>query len=82
MRPCPLPRPPPSLPSLPSRRYGGLLQTDGLSLNTGSNSLQLCQQKKRMACSELLNVHVPVVGVGVGGGAGEVLQKFFPHARY
>ena len=67
--PAPTP-PPPSLPSLPSRRYGGLLQTDGLSLNTGSNSLQLCQQKKRMACSELLNVHVRVVGVGVVGGGG------------
>jgi hypothetical protein len=82
-----MPAPTPPLPTLPTLQTVWWVAADRrVVFEYGEQQqLQLRQQTKRMACSELLNVHVRVVGCGwmVGGvGAGEVLQKFFPRAGY
>ena len=72
----PAPMPPPLLRSRLEWWIAALYMDRRLSFGYGEQQeYQLRQQTKQMACSELLNVYVWMVG---GVGAGEVLLKFAP----
>ncbi len=75
MRPCPLSYPP---PLLTLQTVWWIAADQRVVFEYGEQqSLQLCQQKKRMACIELLNVHEWVDG-GWGGGGGGAAKVFPP----